>query len=87
MASGDLGEEIASLKAQDGKPIFAHGGAAFARSLIAKHLVDQYKLLVYPVVLGKGLPIFADVVQFVPFKLIHSIAFPGGSVAQIYRPA
>ncbi len=87
VASGDLAEEIARLKAQGGKPIFAHGGAAFARSLIAKHLVDQYQLLVYPVVLGKGLPIFADVIQLVPFKLIHSVAFPEGSVAQIYRPA
>jgi dihydrofolate reductase len=44
--SGDLAEEVSKLKAQEGKPIIAHGGASFARSLVAKGLVDQYDLLV-----------------------------------------
>ncbi|URK88267.1 dihydrofolate reductase family protein [Rhizobium sp. RCAM05350] len=46
MASGDLADEIAGLKTHDGKPIIAHGGGAFPRSLIAQGLVDQYALLV-----------------------------------------
>jgi dihydrofolate reductase len=87
VASGDLAEEIAKLKAQDGKPIMAHGGAGFARSLIAHDLVDRYVLLVHPVVLGKGLPIFSDLATPRRLKLISSRAFPGGAVAQIYRPA
>jgi dihydrofolate reductase len=87
VASGDLAEEVSKLKAQDGKPIVAHGGAGFARSLIAHGLVDQYALLVHPVALGKGLPIFSDLAMPRPFKLISSRAFPGGSVAEIYRPA
>ncbi|RDL51169.1 hypothetical protein BLJAPNOD_02299 [Ensifer sp. M14] len=86
VASGDLAGEIARLKAGDGKPILAHGGAAFARSLIAEVLVDQYALLVHPVVLGKGLPIFSGVTSPRRLELISSRAFPGGSVAQIYRP-
>ncbi len=87
MASGELTMEIGKLKAEAGKPIIAHGGASFARSLIAQGLVDQYHLLVHPVVLGKGLPIFSGLEAPRFFKLIRSIAFPGGSVAQIYRPA
>ncbi len=87
VASGDLAEEVAKLKAQDGKPIVAHGGAGFARSLVARGLVDQYDLLVHPVALGKGLPIFSDLTLPKPLKLISSTAFPKGSVAQIYRPA
>ena len=87
VASGDLAHEIARLKAHDGKPIRAHGGAGFARSLIAQGLVDQYCLLVHPVALGKGLPIFCDLTTPRSFKLVDSKAFPGGSVAQIYRPA
>lgn len=87
VASGDLAEEVAKLKAQDGKPIVAHGGAGFARSLVARGLVDQYDLLVHPVALGKGLPIFSDLTLPRPLKLISSMAFPKGSVAQIYRPA
>jgi dihydrofolate reductase len=87
VASGDLGEEVAKLKAEDGKPIIAHGGASFARSLIAGGLVDQYALLVHPVALGQGLPVFSDLGASRPFKLARSKAFPGGAVAQIYRPA
>jgi dihydrofolate reductase len=87
VASGDLAEEVAKLKAQEGKPIIAHGGASFARSLVARGLVDQYDLLVYPVALGKGLALFSDLAMPKPLKLISSKAFPAGSVAQIYRPA
>jgi dihydrofolate reductase len=87
VASGDLAEEIAKLKAGEGKPIVAHGGAAFARSLIARRLVDQYALLVHPVALGKGLAVFSDLETPQPLKLVSSRAFPGGSVAQVYRPA
>jgi dihydrofolate reductase len=87
VASGDLAEEIAKLKAQDGKPILAHGGASFARSLVAQGLLDQFTLLVHPVALGKGLPVFSDLAAPMPLKLMSSKAFPGGSVAQIYRKA
>lgn len=87
VASGDLADEITKLKAKKGKPIMAHGGAAFARSLIAQNLVDEYVLLVYPIALGKGVPIFSDLPAPRPLKLVRSKAFPLGAVAQIYRPA
>ncbi|MFC4763605.1 dihydrofolate reductase family protein [Dyella koreensis] len=87
VASGDLAEEIARLKAKDGKPIIALGGASFARSLVAQNLVDEYMLMVYPIVLGKGLPIFSDLPAPRPLKLVSSKVFPLGSMAQIYRPA
>jgi dihydrofolate reductase len=87
VASGDLAEEVAKLKAQEGKPIIAHGGASFARSLVAQGLVDQYHLLVHPVALGKGLAVFSDLAIPRSLKLMSSKAFPRGSVAQIYRPA
>jgi dihydrofolate reductase len=87
VASGDLAKEVAKLKAQEGKPIIAHGGASFARSLVAEGLVDQYDLLVHPIALGKGLPMFTDLAMPRRFKLISAKAFPAGSLAQIYRPA
>lgn len=87
VASGDLAAEIATLKAQDGKPIIAHGGVRFARSLIAQGLVDQFALLVIPVALGKGLPIFSELAAPASLELVSSKAFPGGAVAQIYRRA
>jgi dihydrofolate reductase len=87
VASGDLAEEIAKLKAQEGKPIIAHGGVGFARSLVAQGLVDQFALIVAPVALGKGLPLFSELIAPMPLKLISSKAFPGGAAAQIYRAA
>jgi dihydrofolate reductase len=87
VASGDLAEEVAKLKAQEGKPIVAHGGASFARSLVAQGLVNQFALLVHPVALGKGLPVFSELAAPATLKLMSSKAFPGGSVAQMYRAA
>jgi dihydrofolate reductase len=87
VASGDLAKEVADLKAKEGKPIIAHGGASFARSLIAAGLVDQYHLLVYPVALGNGLAIFSGLTAPRRLDLISTKVFPHGSVARIYRPA
>jgi dihydrofolate reductase len=87
VASGDLAEEIARLKAQDGKPIIAHGGVRFARSLVAQGLVDQFALIVAPVALGQGLPLFSELAAPASLKLMSSKAFPGGAMAQIYRAA
>ncbi|MCU0758809.1 MAG: dihydrofolate reductase family protein [Steroidobacteraceae bacterium] len=87
VASGDLATEIARLKAADGKPILAHGGVRFARSLVAAGLVDEFILAVHPVALGRGLPLFADRPAPLPLRLVCSTPFPGGAQAQIYRPA
>ena len=87
VANGDLAEEIAKLKAREGKPIIAHGGVSFARSLVAQGLVDQFALIVAPVALGKGLPLFSELAAPMRLKLMCSKAFPAGAVAQIYRAA
>jgi dihydrofolate reductase len=84
---GELSREIARLKAQQGKDILAHGGAGFARSLIAANLIDEYRLVTHPVVLGKGLPIFSDIAAARDLKLVDSRSFPKGAVAHRYRPA
>ncbi|MFK2879315.1 dihydrofolate reductase family protein [Rhodanobacter hydrolyticus] len=86
VASGDLAQEVARLKAQDGKPIVALGGAAFARSLIAHKLVDELALMVHPIALGKGRPIFSDLPAPLPLGLVSSKAFPLGAMLQVYRP-
>lgn len=87
VASGELGEEIARLKRRPGKDILAHGGASFARSLVEQRLVDEYRLLIHPVALGKGLPLFSALNRPLELKLVNTTAFPAGIVAQIYRPA
>jgi dihydrofolate reductase len=87
IASGDLADEIARLKQQDGKPLVAHGGASFARSMVKQGLVDEYHLLIHPVALGRGLPLFSDLPRPLDLKLLRTTSFESGAVALVYCPA
>jgi len=87
VAGGDLAAEVAALKAMDGKPIIAHGGVSFARSLVAAGLVDQFTLIVAPVALGKGHALFSDLAGPMPLRLINAHVFSGGAAALMYRAA
>jgi dihydrofolate reductase len=87
IARGELAAEIARLKQAPGKPILAHGGASFARSLVRERLPDEYWLLVYPVALGRGLSPFAELEKPLDLKLVNKTTFDGGVVEHIYRPA
>jgi dihydrofolate reductase len=82
---GKLAEEVASLKAEPGKDIVVHGGASFAQSLNRLGLVDEYWLLIHPIAIGEGLPIFKDLPSPVDLKLVSAKAFPKGTVAKTYR--
>jgi dihydrofolate reductase len=83
----DLVADIERLKQEDGKPIIAHGGAGFATSLIAAGLVDQYRLVVHPIALGRGLSIFGGLEQPRDFQLEELKQYPTGVVVKTYRPA
>jgi dihydrofolate reductase len=84
---GDLKAGIERLKQQDGKFVLAHGGASFARSLIATGLIDEYQLIVFPVALGTGLPIFSKLSGPLALKLVDAKTFDNDAVAHIYRRA
>jgi dihydrofolate reductase len=73
---GDVIDEITKLKAQDGPNIVIHGSGTLGRSLIQSKLVDQIRLLVYPVVLGTGKRLFNEDNQ-VTLKLASSRNFSG----------
>jgi dihydrofolate reductase len=60
------------------------GGAGFARSVIATGLVDEYRLLVHPVALGRGLPIFTELQKPTELKLLSSTSFASGTMGQVY---
>jgi dihydrofolate reductase len=81
---GDLTEEIKKLKSGPGKPIVAIGGAGFMRNLIATCLIDEYHLVIHPVALGSGLPIFNDLATPLHLKVVNVKTFPGGIVAHNY---
>ena len=87
VASGELGDEIARLRRETSKEIVAHGGARFAQSLIERALVDEYRLLVHPIALGRGLPLFSKVAEPRDLILVEAKRFAGGAVAHVYQPA
>lgn len=81
---GDLAEEIERLKATsaDGY-LLAHGGSQFVQSLCRTGLVDEFRILVHPVALGDGKPLFPTEVAF---DSARAVAFTSGAVAHLGRP-
>jgi dihydrofolate reductase len=86
VAMGDLAKEIAKLKEQPGNYILAHGGASFVQDLIKTALIDEYRLLIHPVVLGNGLPIFSKIENRIDMQLVSSTPLDRGVVANVYKP-
>jgi dihydrofolate reductase len=84
IAAGDLAEAITRLKQErsdeDGY-LLAHGGARFARSLVETGLIDEYRLLFHPVVLGAGERIFPAPLTIEP---VSTTVFSGGAVAHVF---
>lgn len=78
--NGNFIEEVMRLKKLDGGGIVAFGGAKFASSLIANRLVDELHLLVNPVAIGNGLPIFRDLEGTLAMTLVDATPFPNGIV-------
>jgi len=86
IARGDLAEEIAALKTESGGEIMAHGGAAFVQALSRLGLIDEYRLVILPVALGNGLPLFKDLAKPLRVDLAETRSFPDGTVIHVYRP-
>jgi dihydrofolate reductase len=78
-------EQVRALKAQPGKNIAIDGSSVLVHTLAQHDLVDEYSLLVYPVVLGSGKQLFAEGVRL-NLRLIESRSFPSGVVLMRYAP-
>ncbi len=87
VASGDLAIEVSRMKGESGKYILAHGGASFAQSLIKTGLIDEYRLMIHPVVLGQGLPLFSALPKPLDLKLTGLVRFGSGVVGAVYQPS
>jgi dihydrofolate reductase len=86
IARGDLAEEIAELKRQPGKDMIAWGGAAFAQSLTRLGLVDEYRLVLQPLALGDGLPLFKGLTAPLRLELVDAQTYSTGAALHVYRP-
>jgi dihydrofolate reductase len=86
LAKGELAEEIADLKKQNGKDILVFGGASFVSSLIREGLIDEYYLIVNPTAIGDGMTIFGALAGRREFKPVEAKLYPGGKIVLIYKP-
>ena len=86
IARGDLTGEIAALRSESGGDIMAHGGAAFVQALSRFGLIDAYHLIIHPVALGNGLPLFKDLPGPLRVDLTQAKRFPDGTVIHVYQP-
>jgi dihydrofolate reductase len=84
---GDVAKEVASLKAQPGGDLLVEGSATLAHALTEHRLVDEYRLMVFPVLLGSGKRLFSDVSEMAGLELIDVVKEASGVLLLRYAPA
>jgi dihydrofolate reductase len=84
---GDVAEEVSRLKEQPGKDITILGSGALVRSLLADDLLDELRLMVHPIVLGRGKRLFEEGGAQKKLELVDTRMFSTGVVALTYQPA
>jgi dihydrofolate reductase len=87
LASGGLAEEIERLRAEPGEGDIAIGGATLAAQAAALDLIDEYQVIVYPVLVGGGIPFFAHHERRVDLELVETRTFSSNVVYLHYRVA
>lgn len=83
----DVPAAVAKLRAEPGGEIRVWGSTELVRTLAEHDLVDEYRLVVYPLVLGTGKKLFADGFPLSRLALVETRALPGGVVVTTYRRA
>jgi dihydrofolate reductase len=86
IASGELADDVDRLKQEPGGVILAHGGATFVDALIREELIDEYRLVIHPVVIGHGTSLFGALPRPLRLDLREAHTFPNGTTAQVHRP-
>ena len=84
---GDVVEEVGKLRQELDGDIVVHGSARLVQTLIEQDLVDEIRLMVYPVVLGSGKRLFGDTSDGKPLRLVDSKVVGDGVAILIYEPA
>jgi dihydrofolate reductase len=87
LIKGNIAEEVSKLKQQPGQDILVFGSGELVHTLMQHDLIDEYRFMVYPVVLGSGRRLFRDGVDKKVLKLIETKTLGSGVVVLSYQPA
>lgn len=83
--SGDVAEQVAKIKQEEGPDLHVWGSSDFLQTLIQHDLVDVFWLMIYPVTLGSGKRLFADGTIPAAFKVTESVVAPSGVIVVSYE--
>jgi dihydrofolate reductase len=84
--NGNVAEEVAKLKEEQTGDIVVHGSARLVQALVEHDLVDEFRLMVFPVVLGSGKRLFGDTSDKKPLRLVDSKVVGDGVAILTYEP-
>ena len=87
LVASNIEEEVSRLKTQMGKDMVIFGSAMLASSLLQWGLIDEYRVILQPVLLGSGSPLFRDITERIRMKLISAKSFGSGVVLLSYQKA
>ena len=82
----NVGEEVTRLKQEPGQDLLIFGSVELIHSLMQEDLIDEYRLMVFPIVVGNGKRLFHGESQQKAFKLVQSQTFGSGVVVLTYEP-
>jgi dihydrofolate reductase len=86
IVNGDIGAEVTRLKETPGRELQVHGSGALVRTLLETDLVDELRLLVFPVVVGAGRRLFPDAGMATGLRLVDSRTTGSGVAIHVYQP-
>ena len=86
LLSGDIPAAVAELKQNEGGDLVVMGSGQLIRSLLPHGLIDEYLLLIYPLILGSGQRLFDHESHTVQLRLVESIATTTGAIIATYEP-
>jgi dihydrofolate reductase len=87
LIEGDLAEEVSRLKQEPGKDIMVYGSGDLVKTLMKHNLVDDYRLMVFPIVVGSGKRLFEGEIDTTVLELVDSKTLSTGVVVLTYQPA
>jgi dihydrofolate reductase len=82
---GEAVEEMKVLKQQPGKDLFIFGSANLSQVFIQNRLIDEFRILINPIILGNGMPLFTNKGKHLNMKLINSKTFKNGNILLDYQ--
>ncbi|WP_221567773.1 dihydrofolate reductase family protein [Alkalihalobacillus sp. TS-13] len=84
LVKGNTGEEVWKLKQQPGKDILIIGSASIVQALTNENLIDEYRIWVFPIIMGSGKPLFKNIKDITNLKLVDTKVYNDTGVVILY---